>query len=64
MAEGTSKPTEPEDEVHRKFREALERKTDAARGKDAPGGARGGSSGVGPATNDKQKRQFRRKSGG
>ena len=63
MADGTQKPAEPEDEVHRKFREALERKTSAARG-NGRGGQAGGHSGVGPAVNDKQKRQFRRKSGG
>ena len=70
MAEGAEKPAaaagkdEDEDEVHRKFREALERKSGAARGATGGQGPRGGSSGVGPASNDKQKRQFRRKSGG
>jgi hypothetical protein len=64
MGEGTKKPAKPEDEVHRKFREALERKARAARANDAPGGPQGAGTGVGPATNDKQKRQFRRKSGG
>ena len=64
MGEGTEKPAKPEDEVHRKFREALERKTSAAKANDLPGGQQGIGSGVGPATNDKAKRQFRRKSGG
>jgi len=64
MGEGTNKPEKTEDEVQLKFREALERKTSAARSNNLPGGQQAGSSGVGPATNDKQKRQFRRKSGG
>ena len=64
MGEGAKKPAKPEDEVQRKFREALERKTSAAKANDATRGQQAGSSGVGPATNDKQKRQFRRKSGG
>jgi hypothetical protein len=64
MGEGTKKPAKTEDEVQRKFREALERKTNAAKANDATRGQQAGSSGVGPAANDKQKRQFRRKSGG
>ncbi len=61
---GKDEPAEPEDEVHRKFREALERKASASRGNTSGPGPRGGGSGVGPASNDKSKRQFRRKSGG
>ena len=64
MGEGTKKPAKSEDEVQRKFREALERKTSAAKANDTARGQQAGSSGVGPAVNDKQKRQFRRKSGG
>jgi hypothetical protein len=65
MGEGTKKPaTKTEDEVQRKFREALERKTSAAKANDSGRGKQAGSSGVGPAVNDRQKRQFRRKSGG
>ena len=68
MAQRSRKPANgegsTEDEVHRKFRAALERKTNAAKGNDVPGSQQGGNSGVGPAINDKQKRQFRRKSGG
>jgi hypothetical protein len=64
MSEGTKKPAKTEDEVQRKFREALERKTSAAKANDSGRGKQGGGSGVGPAVNDKQKRQFRRKSGG
>ncbi|MBA2698415.1 MAG: DUF5302 domain-containing protein [Nocardioidaceae bacterium] len=51
---------ENEDEQHRKFREALERKK--AHASETPaGGAR--NEGVSEAHNDKQVRQFRRKSG-
>jgi hypothetical protein len=63
MADVPEKPAKDEDEVHRKFREALERKAAARTGSRGPG-QRGGSSGVGPASNDKSTRQFRRKSGG
>jgi hypothetical protein len=62
MAEGTDQPEGTEDEVHRKFREALERKK--AKGKDSPRGHLSAGQGVGPASNDKSQRQFRRKSGG
>jgi len=64
MAEVPKEPAKDEDEVHRKFREALERKAGAARSGSQRLGPRGSSSGVGPASNDKSKRQFRRKSGG
>ncbi len=50
--------------MQRKFREALERKTSAAKANDTARGQQAGGSSVGPAVNDKQKRQFRRKSGG
>ena len=59
---GRTEPTkqpEHEDDVQRKFREALERKK--AQHHDSHGGSRG--KGVGPASNDKVTRQFRRKSG-
>jgi Family of unknown function (DUF5302) len=51
----------PEDEAHRKFREALEKKKQAhhASADGAPD-----KSGVGPSNNTKTTRQFRRKSGG
>lgn len=49
-----------EDEQHRKFREALERKKAGATETPA-GGAR--NEGISEAHNDKQVRQFRRKSG-
>jgi hypothetical protein len=55
-------PTAPEheDEQHKKFREALERKK--AAGRKAPvRGAR--NTGVGETHNDHQRREFRRKSG-
>jgi hypothetical protein len=74
MADNTSKPaaaaktskpskaTPPEDETQRKFREALERKK--ARDKAAHGEDHLGGRALGLSTNDKTKRQFRRKSGG
>jgi hypothetical protein len=62
MADVPQEPAKDEDEVHRKFREALERKAAARSGSQRPG-PRTTASGVGPASNDKSKRQFRRKSG-
>ena len=50
-----------EDEAHRKFREALERKNHQHHASHESGG---GHSGVGPSNNSKTTRQFRRKSGG
>ena len=58
----TSKAAPPEDETQRKFREALERKK--ARDKAAHGEDHLGGRALGLSTNDKTKRQFRRKSGG
>lgn len=56
-------PGPAQDELHRKFREALDRKqARSAGGQGAQNNSRRG--GVGPASNDKTKRQFRRKSGG
>lgn len=53
-------PVDHEDEQHKKFREALERKKAAAR--EVPvDSAR--NKGIGEAHNDHQRRQFRRKSG-
>lgn len=49
------------DDVQRRFREALERKKAGAGG--SHGSQRSASRAVGPASNDKTKRQFRRKSG-
>lgn len=51
-----------ESDVQRKMREALEAKQ--ARNRSAHGEDHLGARGVGPASNDKSKRQFRRKSGG
>ena len=63
----TQTPSEPRpddgDDVRRRFREALERK----QGKGSTRGqatADGGGKTVGPSTNEKRQRQFRRKSGG
>jgi hypothetical protein len=59
MTDKSSKP-EAEDDLHRRFREALEKKN--AQHDAHPGdGAR--HEGVGDAQNDKRQRQFRRKSG-
>ena len=61
-----SAPPEPdgaEDEQHRLFREALERKKRGSPG-SAGGTADGGHAGVGPGTGPKTQRMFRRKSGG
>ncbi|MEU7040286.1 DUF5302 domain-containing protein [Streptomyces varsoviensis] len=64
MAAGGSAQDKPEDEMKRKFREALERKR-GARGEGASGGAGASSSKIhgahGPASTQ---RSFRRKSGG
>ncbi len=49
-----------EDEAHRKFREALDRKKHA---QHASAESAGGQAGVGPSNNTKTTRQFRRKSG-
>ncbi|HWD83787.1 DUF5302 domain-containing protein [Kribbella sp. NPDC004536] len=56
----SEKSSEPADDLQKKFREALQKKN--AGNHSHPGsGVRG--QGVGDAHNDKQKRQFRRKSG-
>lgn len=60
-SEESEQPGEPEDEVRRRFREALERKQ--SRGDQARGPQHADGRGVGPASNDKRQRQFRRKSG-
>ncbi|TCO48228.1 hypothetical protein EV646_10445 [Kribbella antiqua] len=58
MSDKSSKPAQ--DDLQKKFREALEKKN-ANRHAHPGTGTRG--EGVGDAHNDKQKRQFRRKSG-
>jgi hypothetical protein len=76
MSDGSRKPAKPdadaspredaeasrqEDDLQRRFREALERKqATAGRHPHAEGGQRRGA---GPASNEKVRRQFRRKSG-
>jgi hypothetical protein len=58
---GKSDPAKAETDVQRRMREALEAKqarNKAAHGEDHMTGRR-----LGPSTNDKQQRQFRRKSG-
>jgi Family of unknown function (DUF5302) len=59
MGEG-SKPAD--DDLHRKFREALERKKAGSARRD--GEDHRDSGGIRAASNDKQRREFRRKSGG
>jgi hypothetical protein len=56
------KSEKSESDVQRRMREALEAKQ--ARNKSAHGEDHLGGRGVGPATNDVTKRQFRRKTGG
>ncbi len=56
----SSKPTPEEDEQHKRFREALERKKAAAHDTPVP---RARNQGVGEAHNDHARREFRRKSG-
>jgi adenylosuccinate synthase len=60
QAASRSEAATEEDDLHRKFREALERKKAERHDSHGPG-AQG--KGVGPAFNDKRQRQFRRKSG-
>jgi hypothetical protein len=60
--DATGKPPADEDETQRKFREALERKN--AKNKKAHGEDHLSGHGVGYASNDTRKRQFRRKAGG
>ncbi len=59
MTKSTKKPDE-EDEQHRKFREALERKKAQHQEMHADGTR---NKGIAEAHNDKQVRQFRRKTG-
>ena len=56
-----AKKPKVESDVQRQMREALEAKT--ARNRTARGEDHLGGSHVGPASNDKHQRQFRRKSG-
>ena len=60
---GNQTAPEPEDEQHRKFREALERKKSSSTGSGGAA-ADGGRTGVGPGSGPKAQRMFRRKSGG
>lgn len=56
----TSEPADQEDEQHRLFREALERKKAAAHETPVKTAR---NKGVGEAHNDRTRREFRRKSG-
>lgn len=60
MSEPTDQEAANEDELHRRFREALERKL-AQRNEMHADGTR--NQGVRETHNDKQRRQFRRKAG-
>jgi Family of unknown function (DUF5302) len=61
MADTPSKPdAEAEDDLHRKFREALDRKKEQ---NESHPGVSAKHEGVGDARNDKHQRQFRRKAG-
>jgi hypothetical protein len=62
QGQGAHDSQESEDETRRRFREALDRKK--AKGDAARRGHLSAGQGVGPASNDKSQRQFRRKSGG
>jgi uncharacterized protein DUF5302 len=61
MTDKKSKPTSSEDDLHRKFREALKRKKRSAH--ETPESEPGHSEGTGPATSDVQRKEFRRKTG-
>jgi len=56
-----AQPGEPEDDVRRRFREALERKR---RGPAAGQAGHPNAQAHAPTSNDKRQRNFRRKSGG
>lgn len=62
MADASGEPEDGEDEVKRRFREALERKRGAA-GKNTGAGGRSGSKVRGTHDRADHQRQFRRKSG-
>lgn len=62
MADSAGEPADGDDEVKRRFREALERKRGAA-GKNAGAGGRSGSKVRGTHDRADHQRQFRRKSG-
>ncbi|HYJ70654.1 MAG TPA: DUF5302 domain-containing protein [Nocardioidaceae bacterium] len=62
MTDKPSKPTpSDEDELHRKFREALDRKKGSR--KRTPESEPGHSEGTGPANADVARKEFRRKTG-
>ncbi|TDB87032.1 hypothetical protein E1264_15960 [Actinomadura sp. KC216] len=62
MTDSSGEPADGEDDVKRRFREALERKRGAA-GKNTGGAGRGGSKVRGKHDRADHQRQFRRKSG-
>jgi hypothetical protein len=62
MSQRESTPEPEEDDLHRKFREALERKKAGATNRSGEDHRDG--SGVRGSSNDRHRREFRRKSGG
>lgn len=58
----TEQSPDSEDETHRRFREALERKKRSAAARES--GADATAAGLRVHASDKRQRQFRRKSGG
>ena len=60
MSDKSSKQEPADDELHKKFREALAKKKEQNESHPGSGNRR---EGVGEAHNDKRQRQFRRKSG-
>ncbi|MFC6883191.1 MULTISPECIES: DUF5302 domain-containing protein [Actinomadura] len=63
MADSSGERESDQDEVKRRFREALERKRGASEEKSSGGGARNGSKVRGTHDRADHQRQFRRKSG-
>jgi len=62
MAEKPADNKVPEDDVRRRFREALDRKNNKPA--EAHDGIEGGGKSSGATANEKSQRMFRRKSGG
>lgn len=61
MTDKQAKSTSSEDELHKKFREALKRKKRTSH--ETPASEPGHSDGTGPADADVSRKEFRRKTG-
>jgi len=61
MTDKQDKPTSSDDDLHKKFREALKRKKRAPH--ETPESEPGHREGTGPAHADVQRKEFRRKTG-